>query len=222
MRLLAALLTGGPSVFEAENDVMLLIVGLGNPGAQYAGHRHNIGFMCADAIAAAHRFGPWRQRFQAEVCEGSLDGKDGPVKTLLMKPQTFMNDSGRAVSQATTFYKVTLRQTVVVYDELDLAPGKCRVKSGGGSAGHNGIKSLSAHIGADFRRVRLGIGHPGDKTLVHPYVLSNFAKAERAQWVDKLVDAVAIAAPHLARNDDTGFMNKIALLAPAPEHAKEE
>jgi PTH1 family peptidyl-tRNA hydrolase len=201
---------------------MLLIAGLGNPGSQYAGHRHNIGFMCADAIAAAHRFGPWRARFNAEVCEGILDGEDGPVKTLLMKPQTYMNDSGRALSQAVTFYKITLRQTVVIYDELDLAPGKCRVKTGGGSAGHNGIKSVSAHLGADFRRVRLGIGHPGDKTLVHPYVLSNFAKAERTQWVDKLVDAVAAAAPHLARNDDTGFMNKIALLAPAPDHAKEE
>jgi PTH1 family peptidyl-tRNA hydrolase len=201
---------------------MLLIVGLGNPGAQYAGHRHNIGFMAADAIAAEHRFGPWRARFQAEVCEGALPGLEGPVKTLLMKPQTFMNDSGRAVGQATLFYKVTLRQTVVIYDELDLAPGKVRVKTGGGAAGHNGIKSVAAHIGADFRRVRLGIGHPGDKTLVHPYVLSNFAKAEHAQWVDKLIEAVASAAPLLARNDDTGFMNKIALLAPAPEPAKED
>jgi peptidyl-tRNA hydrolase, PTH1 family len=200
---------------------MLLIVGLGNPGAPYAGHRHNIGFMAVEAIAARHRFGPWRARFQAEVCEGTLEGAEGPVKTLLMKPQTFMNDSGRAVGQATLFYKVTLRQTVVIYDELDLAPGKVRVKTGGGAAGHNGIKSVSAHIGADFRRVRLGIGHPGDKTLVHGYVLSNFAKSERAEWVDKLVDAVADGAPHLARNDDTGFMNKIALLAPAPEPAKE-
>jgi PTH1 family peptidyl-tRNA hydrolase len=201
---------------------MLLIVGLGNPGAQYVGHRHNIGFMAVDAIAARHRFGPWRARFQAEVCEGTLDGAEGPVKTLLMKPQTFMNDSGRAVGQAALFYKVTLRQTVVIYDELDLAPGKVRVKTGGGAAGHNGIKSVSAHIGADFRRVRLGIGHPGDKTLVHHYVLSNFAKSERTEWTDKLVDAVAEAAPHLARNDDTGFMNRIALLAPAPEPAKED
>jgi PTH1 family peptidyl-tRNA hydrolase len=201
---------------------MLLIVGLGNPGAQYAGHRHNIGFMAVEAIASAHRFGPWRARFLAEVCEGALDGADGPVKTLLMKPQTFMNDSGRAVGQAVMFYKVTLRQTVVIYDELDLAPGKCRVKTGGGAAGHNGVKSVAAHIGADFRRVRLGIGHPGDKSLVHPYVLSNFAKAERALWVDKLIEAVSDAAPLLARNDDAGFMNKIALLAPAPEPAKEE
>jgi peptidyl-tRNA hydrolase, PTH1 family len=198
---------------------MLLIAGLGNPGAQYAGHRHNIGFMCVDAIASAHRFGSWRARFNAEVCEGTLDGKDGPVKTLLMKPQTYMNDSGRALSQAVKFYKTTLRQTVVIYDELDLAPGKCRVKTGGGSAGHNGIKSVSAHLGADFRRVRLGIGHPGDKTLVHPYVLSNFGKGERAEWVDKLIEAVAAAAPCLARNDDAGFMNKIALMAPAPEIA---
>ena len=200
---------------------MLLIVGLGNPGASFAGHRHNIGFMAVDTIAARYRFGPWRSRLQAEIAEGQLPGAEGAVKTLLMKPQTFMNDSGRAVGQATTFYKLTLRQTVVIYDELDLAPGKLRVKTGGGAAGHNGIKSVSAHIGTDFRRVRLGIGHPGDKTLVHGYVLSNFAKAERGAWVDRLVEAVAEAAPHLTVNDDVGFMNRIALLAPAPGEVKE-
>jgi PTH1 family peptidyl-tRNA hydrolase len=201
---------------------MLLLAGLGNPGAQYAGHRHNVGFLCADAIAAKHRFGPWRARFQAEVCEGQLAAPSGPVKTLLVKPQTFMNDSGRALAQAVTFYKVSLRQTAVLYDELDLAPGKVRVKTGGGAAGHNGVKSIAAHIGADFRRVRIGIGHPGDKTLVHAYVLSNFAKAERSQWVDRLVDAIAEAAPSLAGNDDPGFMNKVTLLAPPPSEPTED
>lgn len=196
---------------------MLLIAGLGNPGAAYAGHRHNIGFMCVEAIASTHRFGPWRARLSAEVSEGTLATPDGPQKTLLMKPQTYMNESGRAVGQAVTFYKLTLRQTVVIYDELDLAPGRVRVKTGGGAAGHNGVKSIGAHIGADFRRVRLGIGHPGDKSLVHNYVLSNFAKAERDGWVKKLIEAVADASPSLASGDDVGFMNRIALLAPAPD-----
>ena len=200
---------------------MLLIAGLGNPGASYAGHRHNIGFMAVDAIAARHRFGAWKSRLQAEVAEGQLPGLEGPIKTLLLKPQTFMNDSGRAVGQAVTFYKVTHRQTVVIYDELDLAPGRVRVKTGGGAAGHNGIRSIASHISPEFRRVRLGIGHPGDKSLVHGYVLSNFAKAERTEWVDRLVEAVAEAAPYLATNDDVGFMNKIALLAPAPGETKE-
>ncbi|HAH11175.1 MAG TPA: aminoacyl-tRNA hydrolase [Alphaproteobacteria bacterium] len=195
---------------------MLLIAGLGNPGGSYAGHRHNIGFMCVDAIASAHNFGPWRNRFQGEVCEGALPTAAGSVKTLLLKPMTFMNDSGRSVGQAALFYKVTLRQTVVIYDELDLEPGKVRVKTGGGAAGHNGIKSVAAHVGIEFRRVRLGIGHPGDKALVQAHVLSNFSKAERTAWVDRLIDAVAQAAPLLAVPDDVGFMNKVALLAQAP------
>jgi PTH1 family peptidyl-tRNA hydrolase len=196
---------------------MLLIAGLGNPGAAYAGNRHNIGFMAADAIASSHRFGPWRSRFLSQMAEGVLETPAGPVKTVLLKPQTFMNESGRALGQAVTFYKVSLKQTVVIYDELDLAPGKVRVKTGGGAAGHNGIRSITAYIGGDFRRVRLGIGHPGDKDLVLRYVLHDFPKDERQGWLAKLIAAVAGAASHLAANDDAGFMNKVALTAPPPK-----
>ena len=186
---------------------MFLLVGLGNPGARHAGDRHNIGFMVVDAIARRHGFPPWRRRFQGVATEGSLGG----IKTLLLLPGTFMNESGRAVGEAANFYKIGLDAIAVVHDELDLAPGKLRIKRGGGVAGHNGLRSISAHVGNDYKRVRIGIGHPGDKNIVHSYVLSAFAKAERTGWVETLIDAVAEHAPLLARGDDASLQNKVHL-----------
>ena len=198
---------------------MLLLVGLGNPGAAYQGHRHNIGFMAVDAIARAHNFAPARLRFRGEVREGTLTSAKGSTKTLILKPMTYMNESGNAVREAVEFYKLPLEDVVVIYDEIDLAPGKVRAKAGGGNAGHNGLRSISAHIGNDYRRVRLGVGHPGIKDIVHMYVLHDFAKSERTEWVDPLIDAVAEAAPYLADGDDAGFMNKVALLTAPPKPA---
>ena len=190
---------------------MLLLVGLGNPGAKYAGNRHNIGFMAADVLARAHKFGPWKKKFRSEVCEGSMGG----VRTLIMKPQTFYNDSGHAVAEASRFYKIPASEIVVFYDEIDLAPGRFRMKTGGGAAGNNGVRSISAWLDDDgFRRARLGTGHPGSADLVHGHVLSDFAKSERV-WVDKLLDAIAQAAPLLAAGDDEKFQGEVMRLAPA-------
>ncbi|MFL5127556.1 MAG: aminoacyl-tRNA hydrolase [Microvirga sp.] len=185
---------------------MRLFVGLGNPGARYAGNRHNVGFMAVDAIARAHGASAWRRRFSGEGTEAVLGGQ----RVLILKPTTFMNDSGRAVAEAQRFFKIALSDVVVFHDELDLAPGKVRVKLGGGNAGHNGLRSITAHCGNDYRRVRIGIGHPGDKALVHPYVLSDFAKSE-APWVDDLCAAVADHAALLARGEDSSFQNKVHL-----------
>jgi PTH1 family peptidyl-tRNA hydrolase len=185
---------------------MLLIVGLGNPGSGYAGNRHNIGFMVVDAIRKRQGIGPWRRRFQGVATEGPLGGE----RVLLLLPGTFMNESGRAVAEAAHFYKLGLPDIVVIHDELDLAPGKVRVKTGGGSAGHNGLRSISSHVGNDYRRVRIGIGHPGAKELVHPYVLSDFAKSER-DWVATLCDVIADNAGLLAKGEDASFQNKIHL-----------
>jgi PTH1 family peptidyl-tRNA hydrolase len=195
---------------------MLLLVGLGNPGAAYQGHRPNIGLMAVDAIARAHHFGPPRLRFRGEVREGTLTSAKGVTKALILKPMTYMNESGNAVREAVEFFKLPLSDVVVIYDEIDLAPGKVRAKAGGGNAGHNGLRSISAHIGNDYRRVRLGVGHPGIKELVHLYVLHDFAKSEHA-WLAPLLDAVAQAAPYLADGDDAGFMNKVALLTAPPK-----
>ena len=184
---------------------MLLIVGLGNPGPKYARHRHNIGFMAVDAIAKAHGFGAERRRFQGLVREGRLAGD----KALILKPQTFMNESGRAVGEAVRFYKLDPAQVVVFYDELDLAAGKVRVKQGGGHAGHNGLRSVVAHVGADVIRVRLGIGHPGHKEKVSPHVLSDFAKADAA-WVEPLIDALASEVEWLARGEPERFQTAVA------------
>jgi PTH1 family peptidyl-tRNA hydrolase len=185
---------------------MLLFVGLGNPGAGYTGHRHNVGFMAVQAIAARHGIGPWRRRFQGVAAEGTI----GPHRLLLLEPGTYMNESGRAVAEAARFYKIAPHDILVFHDEIDLAPGKVRVKVGGGTAGHNGLRSISAHIGNEYRRVRLGIGHPGDKDLVQHFVLSPFAKSER-EWVETLCAAIADNAALLAQGEDASFQNKVHL-----------
>lgn len=185
---------------------MILLAGLGNPGARYAGNRHNIGFMAVEAIHRRHRFAPWRQRFQGLTAEGTI----GAEKVLLVMPGTYMNESGRSVGEAMRFFKIALGDVVVFHDELDLPPARLRVKTGGGNAGHNGLRSITAQCGNDYRRVRLGIGHPGDKALVHAYVLNDFAKAERP-WVEDLVDAVADAADLLVAGDDASFQNRVHL-----------
>jgi PTH1 family peptidyl-tRNA hydrolase len=185
---------------------MRLLVGLGNPGSEHVGNRHNIGFMVVQEIARRHGFPPWRRRFQGVATEGTI----GPERVLLLLPGTYMNESGRAVGEAAHFYKLPLSDIVVVHDEIDLAPMKVRVKTGGGVAGHNGLRSITAHVGNDYRRVRIGVGHPGAKEQVYGYVLGDFAKAERP-WVEALVEVIADNAGLLARGDDATFQNKVHL-----------
>jgi len=185
---------------------MVLFVGLGNPGPRYAGNRHNIGFMAVDAIARRHGIGPWRRRFQGEAAEGLI----GTHRLLILKPQTYMNESGRAVAEVVRFYKTPLRDVVVFYDEIDLPAGKLRVKIGGGNAGHNGLRSITAHIGNDYRRVRFGIGHPGIKELVQHHVLNDFAKSDRP-WLEALFEVVAENAELLAKGEDASFQNRVHL-----------
>jgi PTH1 family peptidyl-tRNA hydrolase len=185
---------------------MQLFVGLGNPGTKYARNRHNIGFLAVDQIARRHGFPPWRRRFQGETSEGSFDHE----RVILLKPTTYMNESGRAVQEAANFFKLGASEVTVFQDELELPPAKVRVKVGGGIAGHNGLRSISSHIGNDFRRVRLGIGHPGVKELVHSYVLADFARDE-ASWVTALCEAVADNAALLAAGRDSTFQNKVHL-----------
>ncbi len=185
---------------------MLLLVGLGNPGARYVGNRHNVGFMALQEIAKRHGIGPWRRRFQGVACEGPI----GDVRCLLLLPGTYMNESGRAVAEAAHFYRLSAGEVTVFHDEIDLSPGKVRVKVGGGIAGHNGLRSISEHIGNDYRRVRIGVGHPGDKDLVYSYVLSDFAKSERP-WVESLIGIVADNAGLLVRGEDASFQNKVHL-----------
>jgi PTH1 family peptidyl-tRNA hydrolase len=185
---------------------MRLLVGLGNPGTEHVGNRHNIGFMVVQEIARRHGFPPWRRRFQGVATEGTI----GSERVLLLLPGTYMNESGRAVGEAAHFYKLPLSDIVVVHDEIDLAPMKVRVKTGGGIAGHNGLRSITAHVGNDYRRVRIGVGHPGAKEQVYGYVLGDFAKAERP-WVEALVEVIADNAGLLARGDDATFQNKVHL-----------
>jgi peptidyl-tRNA hydrolase, PTH1 family len=185
---------------------MLLLVGLGNPGARYVGNRHNIGFMTLEAIAKRHGLGPWRRRFAGVACEGPIDRE----RVLLLLPGTFMNESGRAVAEATQFYKLAVGDITVFHDEIELPPGKVRVKVGGGIAGHNGLRSISAQVGNDYRRVRIGVGHPGAKELVHNYVLGDFAKSERG-WVEALIDILADNVEFLLRGQDASFQNKVHL-----------
>lgn len=185
---------------------MQLWVGLGNPGSHYALHRHNVGFMAVDVIADMHRFSSWKKQFQGWTAEGRI----GPEKILLLKPATFMNESGRSIRAAVDFYKLAAGDVTVFHDELDLAPMKVKVKRGGGTAGHNGLRSADAHIGPDFRRVRIGIGHPGHKDQVHAYVLSNYHKSENEALTDML-GAIGAEAEWLAKGDDGRFMNDVAL-----------
>jgi PTH1 family peptidyl-tRNA hydrolase len=194
---------------------MLLFVGLGNPGNQYAGNRHNIGFMALDAIAEAHRFAAFRNRFAGVASEGAI----GTERVILLKPSTFMNESGRAVGEAARFYKIDPAGVVVFHDELDLAPGKCRMKTGGGNAGHNGLRSITSAIGNDYKRVRLGIGHPGDRAQVLSYVLGDFAKSERP-WLEALCRIVADEASLIAKGQDAAFQNKVHLAMEAKGFAE--
>jgi len=212
-------------------DTPLLIAGLGNPGAEYARNRHNAGFMAVDTIHASYGFGPWRSRFQGLISEGAF----GKRKIYLLKPQTYMNLSGDSIGAAMRFFKLPINALVVMHDELDLPAAKLKVKTGGGDAGNNGAKSITAALGPDYRRVRIGIGHPGDRGRVHGHVLGNFTKADEEQWLVPMLSAIAEAAPLLAKDNDIGFMNKITLAlnpprpnapkppkAPAPKKEKSE
>lgn len=185
---------------------MLLFAGLGNPGDKYRNNRHNIGFMAIDAIADRHGYGPFKQKFNALIAEGTIAGE----KVLLLKPQTYMNNSGDSIQAAVQFYKLSPEDVTVLYDEIDLASGKSRIKRGGGNGGHNGLRSIDPQIGTNYRRVRLGVGHPGHKDLVMPHVLGDFSKAER-QWLEPLLAAVADNADLLVKGDDNTMMNRLAL-----------
>lgn len=194
------------------SDTPLLIAGLGNPGPDYARNRHNAGFMAVDCMHEAYGFGPWRAKFQGLMAEGRI----GKRKTYLLKPQTYMNLSGDSVGAAARFLKLPLSAVVVFHDEMDLAAGKLKAKTGGGDAGHNGLRSITATLGPDYRRVRIGVGHPaGGKERVVGHVLANFSKADEAEWLGPLLQAMADAAPHLAENDNISFMNKVAVLLSA-------
>ena len=186
---------------------MHLIVGLGNPGDKYKGNRHNIGFMAVDAIARRHNFPSFREKFQGLISEGTIEGE----KVLLLKPQTFMNSSGDSVQKVVKFYQLSAADVSVLYDEIDLSPGKTRVKVGGGNGGHNGLRSIDPQIGLNYRRVRLGVGHPGSKDAVMHHVLGDFAKAEQSGWLNPLLDAVADNAALIVKGDDNGLMNKLAI-----------
>lgn len=192
---------------------MHILVGQGNAAAKYLRNRHNLGFMVMDAIASDHGFGPWRAKFQSQVCEGRI----GTEKVLLMKPETFYNETGRAARAALDFYKLSPEHVTVFHDEIDLAPGRLRVKRGGGHSGNNGIRSMIAHVGAEVRRIRMGVGHPGDKSRVMPYVLSDFSKADEA-WRDALIEACSRALPFLFSDNDERFQTEVMRLAPAPKH----
>jgi len=196
---------------------MKLLVGLGNPGAEYAHHRHNIGFMAVDRVTERHRLPPWRKKFSGLVIEGEI----GSERAILLKPQTYMNDSGRSVQEAAHFYKIALADIIVLHDELDIAPARLKVKIGGGNAGHNGLRSITAHLGNEYVRVRLGIGHPGAKELVHNWVLGNFAKADQA-WLDEMLDAIAQAAPWLASGMLERFQTDVAQALNSEKAAKSD
>lgn len=196
---------------------MHLLVGLGNPGDEHRNNRHNIGFMAADAVASRHGFGPWRQKFQGLIAEGSLCGE----KALILKPQTFMNRSGDSIAAAAGFYKLEASDVIVLYDELDLAPGKVRVKVDGGNGGHNGLRSIDPQLGTGYKRVRLGIGHPGSKDAVIHHVLNDFSKADKT-WLDALLEAVSDNACMLTQGDDNGFMNKLAIAVRGDGAEREE
>jgi len=196
---------------------MLLLVGLGNPGSGYSENRHNIGFMAADEIVRRHSFSAWRKKFQAEIAEGTVGG----VKVLALKPQTYMNNSGQSVGEVVRFYKIEPENVVVIHDELDLELGRLKVKKGGGHGGHNGLRDIDAHIGKEYRRIRLGIGHPGDKDRVTGHVLSDFAKGER-QLLDKLMDEISHEFPLVTTGNDANFMNRVAAALRPPKPKKQD
>ena len=200
---------------DGENP-MLILAGQGNPDAKYLRNRHNFGFMAIDRFAADHGFGPWKNRFGGVTSEGWIDTESGRVKAMLLKPQTYYNETGRSIGEAARFYKLEPEHVIVFHDEIDLAPGRMRVKQGGGHSGNNGIRSIISHLGNDFRRVRMGVGHPGDKSRVMPYVLADFPKADEA-WRDALLDACARALPWLAAGNDERFQTEVMRLAPAPK-----
>ncbi len=193
---------------------MKLLVGLGNPGDKYAGNRHNVGFMAVDRIAEVHRFGPWKKKFQGLAADGEI----GSEKVMLLKPQTYMNESGRSVGEAVRFLKVPIGDLIVLYDEIDLAPGKLKAKAGGGNAGHNGLRSISAHLENDYVRVRIGVGHPGAKELVAQWVLNDFAKADRV-WLVPLLDAISGAAGRLVAGETERFLTDVARVLDAAHAA---
>jgi PTH1 family peptidyl-tRNA hydrolase len=194
---------------------MKILVGLGNPGSKYERNRHNVGFMAIDAIASRYGAGPWRRRFQGQAAELDIER----MKYLLLKPETYMNESGRAISEAMRFYKMSPADVIVFHDEIDLEPGKLRVKFGGGHAGHNGLRSVSAHLGNDYQRVRIGVGHPGHRDAVSHYVLHDFAKADSA-WLEPLIEGIARGVPHLLAGNDAKFMNEVARVARPPKSEK--
>ncbi|MEL7128909.1 MAG: aminoacyl-tRNA hydrolase [Pseudomonadota bacterium] len=196
---------------------MIILAGQGNPGPKYAGNRHNIGFMVINEIATAFDFPPWREKFNAMVSEGWITSREGRTKTLLVKPLTFYNETGQALSKAARFYKLDAEAVTVFHDEIDLAPGRLRVKRGGGHSGNNGIRSIISHLGPEVRRVRMGVGHPGDKSRVMPFVLSDFPKAETA-WRDTLIEACVRALPMLILEGDERYQTEVMRLAPAPKH----
>ena len=190
---------------------MRLFVGLGNPGSDYAKNRHNIGFMAVDEIVHRYSLAPFRSKFQGQLCEGKIAGQ----KVLILKPTTYMNESGKAVQAAMAFYKLPIQDIIVFHDEMDLVAGKIRMKTGGGHAGHNGVRSIQSHIGSGFQRVRLGVGHPGDKEKVVGHVLKDFSKADQ-QWLDKMIEAIGENADLLIKGEDSGFMSKISLALNPP------
>tara|TARA_R110002020_G_scaffold225082_1_gene435104 strand:- start:3022 stop:3690 length:669 start_codon:yes stop_codon:yes gene_type:complete len=204
-----------PAISEEGGRIVLILSGQGNPGEKYAKNRHNAGFLVLDEIHAAHGFQPWRSKFESEIAEGFIG--PGRIKTLLVKPQTFYNETGRALSKVAQFYKLSPEDIVVLHDEIDLAPGRVRLKQGGGHSGNNGVRSMIAHLGENVRRVRIGVGHPGDKSRVMPYVLSDFSRADH-DWFDPLVRAISDALPFLADGDDERFQTEVMRLAPAPKH----
>jgi len=197
-----------------QSRAMRLIVGLGNPGTRYAMNRHNVGFLAVDAIAQRYRFPPFRAKFQGQISEGAI----GDAKVMLLKPETYMNASGDSVGAAARFYKLEPDEIVVIHDDIDLIEGKLRVKRGGGDGGHNGLRSLDATLGPDYWRVRIGVGHPGMKSLVEAYVLQNFTAEDRL-WLEPMLPALAEAMPILVADDAPGFMSKVALILKPPKHS---